>query len=425
MATRTGDDDDNYLTGTKFQDVLIGNGGDDVLDGGLRADRMLGGDGNDSYYVDNRLDQVVEGENHGDDTVYSSISYALSDNVENLELAKHYDPANPDKDLNGMGNLLDNYISGNDGSNVLQGMRGNDGLSGYAGKDTLIGGAGNDWLDGGAGADRMSGGDGDDGYYVDDAGDVVTENAYQGRDYVDSSIDYILGDNVEDLGLETHWDDVTPDAALNGTGNVLNNNIWGNNAPNVLDGREGNDGLYGYAGDDTLLGGAGNDYLDGSDGNDALSGQAGNDGLSGGLGDDSLDGGTGNDWIYGDDGQDALIGGEGRDSLEGGAGNDSFRFDSALGASNVDTIVDFTTGTDVIALDDGIFTAFSGAGTVGADNFIAGDGVTAAADADDFLIQDTSTGALYYDADGNGAGFEAVQFAQVNVLLSASDFAVV
>ncbi len=44
-----------------------------------------------------------------------------------------------------------------------------------AGDNTLVGSWGNDTLNGGTGADTMSGGDGNDTYYVDNAGDVVTE----------------------------------------------------------------------------------------------------------------------------------------------------------------------------------------------------------------------------------------------------------
>ena len=49
-------------------------------------------------------------------------------------------------------------------------------------------------------------------------------------------------------------------AAIDGTGNGLNNTITGNSAANTLVGGDGNDWLDGGAGSDTLIGGAGNDF---------------------------------------------------------------------------------------------------------------------------------------------------------------------
>ena len=111
----------------------------------------------------------------------------------------------------------------------MTGDSGNDTLSGLAGNDTLLGNAGNDQLNGGAGADIMKGGLGDDTYMVDVAGDVITENANQGTDLVQSSITYTLGANVENLTL-------TGTAAINGTGNALTNLITGNSGNNLLNG---------------------------------------------------------------------------------------------------------------------------------------------------------------------------------------------
>ena len=145
-------------------------------------------------------------------------------------------------------------LTGGDLSDYIDGRGGNDRLFGGGGADTLLGGAGNDRLDGGLGADRMTGGTGSDVYVVDSAGDVVIEEANDAAstDTVESSISYTLGAYVEDLIL-------LGTAALDGTGNELNNTIYGNNASNTLNGREGDDRLFGYGGDDILIGGAGND----------------------------------------------------------------------------------------------------------------------------------------------------------------------
>jgi len=143
-------------------------------------------------------------------------------------------------------------IHGSGGDDVIVGLGGNDTLYGNDGNDKLSGSLGDDLLDGGAGLDQMAGGSGNDTYMVDDAGDTVTESKNQGIDTVRSSIDYTLGANVENLVL-------AGDAAINGTGNALDNAITGNSADNTLYGNAGNDTFYSNAGNDTLDGGTGND----------------------------------------------------------------------------------------------------------------------------------------------------------------------
>jgi len=220
----------------------------------------------------------------------------------------------------------------------------------------------------------------------------------------------------------------------------------------VLRGGEGDDllfgdvmgGIYGgyIGGNDLLAGGAGNDTLDGGLGDDTLLGGAGIDtvsfegvevavivdlaaGTASGQGNDVLAGienvlgSTQNDWIQGDNRANRLDGGYGSDTLIGGAGNDTLvasgGADSLLGGSGADdfflyrddpgkgvhSIGDFGFGADRLVLDRGFAKLAEGA--VAAQFFRASsDG--SAADADDYLLYNTSTGALYYDADGNGAG---------------------
>ncbi|HZG08980.1 MAG TPA: M10 family metallopeptidase C-terminal domain-containing protein [Allosphingosinicella sp.] len=234
--TITGNDVDNVLNGGAGDDKIEGRAGNDTIIGGLGADIMTGGIGNDLYYVDNAGDQVIELLGEGVDTVSSSISYTLTDNVENLILTGAA--------LNGTGNALNNIITGNELGNTL---------TGGAGDDTLEGLGGNDMLDGGTGADKMSGGTGNDIYIVDNAGDQVIELAGEGTDTVRASISYTLGANIENL--------VLTGTAANGTGNGLDNVITGNALSNHLNGGAGNDRLIGGDGVDFLTGGAGNDIF--------------------------------------------------------------------------------------------------------------------------------------------------------------------
>lgn len=302
------------MKGLAGNDLLIGGDGHDFLDGGVGTDVMQGGTGNDTYMVDMPGDGVTELANEGVDTVESSITYALGANVENLTLVGT-------AAINGTGNALNNVLMGNSANNTLNGGNGHDRLDGRLGSDVMIGGAG------------------DDMYVVNQAGDVVTEQAGQGSDTVESSITYTLGPNVEHLTL-------TGLGNINGTGNTANNVLLGNSGNNTLDagsgddtldGGSGYDALFGESGNDRLLGGLGDDYLSAGSGNDLLNGGQGSDVLDGGSGDDQLLGDTGNDQLIGGSGADQFTGGLGNDLLVGNSGNDTYNFSRGDGQ---DTILD-------------------------------------------------------------------------------------
>ena len=283
------------LTGTPQADVLRGTAGANILDGRGGADTLVGRGGNDIYYVDDTADTVIELDGEGSDEVRASAAaYALPDHVEKLKFVGSGAFA-------GTGNALNNDITGGTGADTLDGGDGHDTLSGGGGNDILIGGAGHDTLSGGAGADSMAGGDGNDAYIVDNTADSVVEAAGEGTDQVyASSSSYTLPDHVENLSYNGY-------GGFAGTGNGLDNILWGG------------------GGADTLAGGAGNDELRGSGGDDLL---------------------------YGEDGDDLLVGGSGVDFLSGGAGADQFRFtsyESGTGAG-ADTIADFLSGADIIDL---------------------------------------------------------------------------
>jgi D-arabinose 1-dehydrogenase-like Zn-dependent alcohol dehydrogenase len=190
-------------TGNTLNNNITGNTANNVLTGGAGADTMIGGAGNDSYYVDNTADTITELVNQGTDIVFSTVTYTLTPNTENLTLQGT-------TAINGTGNDLNNIITGNAADNVLTGGLGN---------DTLIGGAGND------------------SYYVDSTADSITENVNEGTDSVFTTVTYTLTPNTENLTLQGT-------TAINGTGNDLDNSITGNAAANILRGGFGNDTLY-------------------------------------------------------------------------------------------------------------------------------------------------------------------------------------
>jgi Ca2+-binding RTX toxin-like protein len=139
--TFTGNELDNAITGGRGIDTLSGGGGNDILSGGTGADVLTGGTGNDTYIVDNVKDQVIEAAGGGtNDTVQSSVSFTLGNDVENLELTGK-------TAINGTGNGGNNHIHGNDGANALNGAGGDDLLFGGLGDDRLTGGEGKDTFD--------------------------------------------------------------------------------------------------------------------------------------------------------------------------------------------------------------------------------------------------------------------------------------
>jgi Ca2+-binding RTX toxin-like protein len=262
------------------------------------------------------------------------------------------------------------FLLGTTLDDLLTGTNSDDFIYGFAGQDTLAGGGGNDILDGGVGADSLTGGTGNDQYYVDNAGDLVIEQASGGNDLVYSSIDYTLGSNVENLTL-------TGSASLIGTGNSLDNEITGNSGNNSLSGGGGSDTIDGGSGADTLIGGIGDDqyYVDNvndqvieqaSAGTDlvyssidytlgsnverlVLTGSTSLNGTGNGL-NNIITGNSGNNSLSGNAGNDTLNGGLGADTLTGGSGSDRFLFTTLNNSllASFDRIMDFSIGTDVL-----------------------------------------------------------------------------
>ena len=307
------------------------------------ASGLMSGDGDDTYYVPG--DVVVENPGGGTDLVVSSVSYALPANVENLTLTGT-------DDLNGLGNELNNVITGNSGNNALMGGLGDDSLYGGSGSDTMWGAEGTDWLyggdgpdlfDGGPGVNHFSGGAGNDYLHTYSATHGSTYDGGDDWDFIDFGwITDAAGLNIQlyiwDEGTGTVFGQVsnrgTPawtDSLANieharGSqgGDVITGWVFGS----YIDGSGGDDSIQGMGYGDTLIGGDGNDSLDGFGGADSLEGDGGNDNSHGGLGNDYIDSSTGDDWLFGEGGNDTLIGGAGTDHMFGGDGDDTYYVDT-------------------------------------------------------------------------------------------------
>lgn len=373
------------LTGNALNNTLIGNAASfNLLDGKAGIDTLIGGAGDDTYIVDLKItgsgaaaiasleDIVVELTTNpvittgdainlrGTATLTKASTITLSTGIEILDAA---DTGNTL--LNFTGNTLNNFIYGNNANNVLNG---------------------------GGGTDLLVGRNGDDTYVIDSGGDSVFETATDtGTDTVLTSITYDasaitnqFGVSVDGTGIENIT--LTGNAAINATGNELDNILIGNSAINTLIGGLGNDTLDGGLGSDTLSGGDGNDTYVLNVVTDVITGEtSGNDtaktAFSAILGVGNLANienltltGTANLNATGDDGNNVLIGngsantitggagddeitgGAGNDTLTGGIGADTFVWNLADKGTNgrpaIDKITDFNLAEDTLDLRD-------------------------------------------------------------------------
>jgi Ca2+-binding RTX toxin-like protein len=351
------------VIGSTFADLITGDGGANLLDGHFGADTLAGGAGADRYLVNATTDQVIETSTLAGEIDTVESTASTWTLGANLETLLLGGTAA----INGSGNTLANRITGNGAANQLKGEAGNDTLTGGAGSDTLTGGTGNDSLVGGEGADL---------YVVDSAQDVIQEAGTTAGeiDRVAASLNWSLGSGLEQLTLTG--------GARQGTGN---------SAANTLNGTSGDDTLDGASGADTLLGSTGNDlYLvdhtsdvigestvigGGTDGvRSSVSWTLGlfveNLQLTGSSGTRGTGNGSANT-IGGNTGANLLSGDAGNDSLSGGGGNDTLDGgsgnDTLLGGDGNDTLIGGT-GADRIEATGGadvvVLTSSSGADVV-------------------------------------------------------------
>ncbi|NET26715.1 alkaline phosphatase PhoX [Okeania sp. SIO1I7] len=198
-------------------------------------------------------------------------------------------------------------------------------------------------------------------------------------------------------------------------------------ADNNFNGGDDNDTVATGGGNDTLAGGSGEDNLNGGIGSDRILGQEDDDLLVGRLGNDFLSGGAGDDTLEGGQGRDRLNGNAGNDELTGGGSIDRFIFNTnnAFQSTDlgVDTITDFQPDLDLILLDKSTFTEITTAagGNIGSEFAVTSSPETSSG----IIVYDSSTGNLFYNANGSAAGFgDGGQFAILsnNPTLTADNF---
>jgi len=315
----TGNSGRNDFDGGAGNDTLTGNDGADILDGGAGADSMTGGNDNDSYTVDDVGDKVVESSAAGGaDTVFSTISYTLGTNLEDLFLLGAA--------LTGTGNSLANTIIGSVGGENLSGLAGNDSLFGdndTAG-DVLLGGDGDDQLTAGGGGDTLVGGAGKD--------TVKFSPPFNGVDVI-ADFSVLLGDAIDVTGVLIGFT-----AGVSDVTKFVKTGTTADGSTTIQADLDGTAGGFAFK-DLAVLQGVSTD-LNGLIENGSLinlglapaaptNGTTAGETLAGGTTSDLINGLGGNDTLTGDAGDDTLDGGIGADSLTGGAGNDLYVLDSA------------------------------------------------------------------------------------------------
>ncbi len=156
----TGSSFDDILIGDAADNALVGTGGDDILRGLAGADDLGGGAGSDTASYVGSDDGVAIDLAAGS----ASGGHAMGDrlgSIENLE-----------------GSTFADLLSGDVGANVLEGKGGADVLEGRAGDDTLDGGNGADRLEGGDGHDTLTGGQHQDVFVLsalETSSDIITD----------------------------------------------------------------------------------------------------------------------------------------------------------------------------------------------------------------------------------------------------------
>jgi trimeric autotransporter adhesin len=333
----TGNSDNDSMTGNAGDDTLIAGSGNDTLAAGGGLDTFIAGAGNDVFIVNNAGDVIESASATGANAVVSSVSYVLPTNVNTLTFT-------------GVGN------------DVGTGNAGNDVITGNGGQDTLIAGTGVDTLTGGSGAMV---------FVVNNTADVVTDGYSYFTSQIQSSVNYVLPTNVDEL-------------VFTGTGSLVGT---ANNGTDTLISNSGTDTLFGGTGT-----GSGTDTFVVNNSSDVIQVTATNTSdvvqaavsysLAAGVNTLYLTG-TGDLTGAANNGNDTLVSNSGVDVLVGGTGNDTFLVnnagdiveDSAASANNtIISSVSYSLPTDVNTLELTGTASLMATGNAGDDLILANGG---------------------------------------------------
>ncbi len=356
-----GNSGNDLLEGNAGVDTLIGGAGNDTLVAGSGPATLIGGAGNDTFIVNSTADVIESASGSSVNVIFSSASYVLPTNVNQLTLT-------------GIANVT---------------------ATGNAANDTLTGGAGNDTLIAGTGVDTLIGGSGNTTFVVNNQADVVIESFATANNAVQASVSYTLPNDVNTLVL-------TGTGNLSGTANA------------------GRDTLVSNSGVDTLIGGTGIDTFVVNDAADVLlvSAGANSDSVYASVsyvlpanlqflaltGTGSLVGTAngGNDTLVANSGGDTLVGGAGNDTFIIGSSNDVVEDTSATASNLIESAYSYTLPTNVNALTltgTGALIATGNGGSdvirgnSGSDTLVAGTGVATligSSGHDVFVVNDTA-----------------------------------
>ncbi|MEM9091126.1 MAG: calcium-binding protein [Cyanobacteria bacterium P01_F01_bin.53] len=456
--------------GGEGDDLLLGGSAEDTFFAGAGNDIVVGQRGDDTAYLEDGDDRFVWNNGDGSDFINGGKGFDVTQvngadgagdefdlravdgqaifNRLNLGLFTLTNEEIEQFEINGqggddsftVGDLTDSGVekvvfSGGDGSDTLDARESSTTLEAFGGEgdDLLLGGSAEDTFFAGAGDDIVVGQRGDDTAYLEEGDDRFIWNNGDGSDFINggAGFDVTQVNGADGAGDEFDLRAVKGQAIFNrlnlGLFTLTNEEI----EQFEINGQGGDDS---FTVGDLTGSGVQSVLFSGGDGNDFLNatGTATPITADGGDGDDILLGGTGDDMLIGGNGTNLLVGGGGNDVLIGGNGADFFGFDTgaAFNAADIGTnVIQNFESTDKVVLDTTVFTGLTSeiGGGLSASEFAIVDSAEAAAMSDALIVYGTSTGQLYYNANGAEAGFgNGAQFATIEgaPTLDANSFVV-